>query len=66
MGRPLNEESGDVGCRVSFSRLCDLGRVTSSPQNPLLNDEGLDLVNSHFQVSFTSCQSLPLQRKSDH
>jgi len=46
MGRPLNDESGDVGCRVSFSRLYDLGQVTSGPQNPLLNDEGLDLVNS--------------------
>ena len=45
MGRPLNEES-DVGCRVSFSRLCDLGQVTSGPQNPLLNDEGVDLVSS--------------------
>ena len=65
MGRPLNEES-DVGYRASFSGLCDPGQVISGPQNPLLNDEGLDLVSSHFQVSFTSCQSLPLQRKSDH
>ena len=37
----------------------------SGPQPPLLNDEGLDLVSSHLLTSFTSCQSLPNQRKTD-